>query len=61
MSTGQIEAQYNLSDDYFAEGLTIWNNSIIQLTWKKILDLFMTYKHCSKLVIFPTKEKAGNL
>ena len=35
MSTGQIEAQYNLSDDYFAEGLTIWNNSIIQLTWKE--------------------------
>ena len=35
METGQIETQYNLSDDYFAEGLTIWNNSIIQLTWKE--------------------------
>ena len=35
MSTGQIDTQYNLSDDYFAEGLTIWNNSIIQLTWKE--------------------------
>ena len=35
ISTGQIETQYNLSDDYFAEGLTIWNNSIIQLTWKE--------------------------
>ncbi len=35
ISTGQIESQYNLSDDYFAEGLTIWNNSIIQLTWKE--------------------------
>ena len=35
MSTGEIEVQYNLSDDYFAEGLTIWNNSIIQLTWKE--------------------------
>ena len=35
METGQIETQYNLSDVYFAEGLTIWNNSIIQLTWKE--------------------------
>ena len=35
METGQIETQYNLSDDYFAEGLTIWNNSVIQLTWKE--------------------------
>jgi len=35
MSTGEIELQYNLSEDYFAEGLTIYNDTIIQLTWRE--------------------------
>ena len=35
METGEIEAQYNLSEEYFGEGLTIWNNSVIQLTWRE--------------------------
>jgi len=34
MSSGQVEKIINLSDDYFAEGLAIVNNSLIQLTWK---------------------------
>jgi len=35
MKTGEIETQYNLSDDYFGEGLTIYNDTIIQLTWRE--------------------------
>ncbi len=35
MSTGEIEVQHNLSDEYFGEGLTIWNGSVIQLTWRE--------------------------
>jgi len=35
MKTGVIESQYNLSDDYFGEGLTIYNDTIIQLTWRE--------------------------
>ena len=35
MSTGEIEVQYNLSAEYFGEGLTIWNGSVIQLTWRE--------------------------
>ena len=39
MESGQIEAQYNLSDSFFGEGLTILNNTIIQLTWKENIAL----------------------
>tara|TARA_B100000214_G_scaffold278842_1_gene208585 strand:+ start:58769 stop:59800 length:1032 start_codon:yes stop_codon:yes gene_type:complete len=35
MSTGEIELQKNLEDSYFGEGLTINNDTIIQLTWKE--------------------------
>lgn len=35
MSTGEIEVQHDLSDEYFGEGLTIWNDSVIQLTWRE--------------------------
>jgi len=35
MSTGEIEVQHNLSNEYFGEGLTIWNGSVIQLTWRE--------------------------
>lgn len=32
--TGEIEYNYDLDKKYFAEGLTIFNNELIQLTWK---------------------------
>lgn len=35
MDTGNILMQYNLSDEYFGEGMTIFGDRIIQLTWKK--------------------------
>ena len=34
-STGLVEKMIQLSDDYFAEGLTIVNNTLVQLTWKE--------------------------
>ncbi len=34
MDTGNILMQYNLSDEYFGEGMTIFEDRIIQLTWK---------------------------
>lgn len=33
--TGEIIKNINLADEYFGEGLTILNNKIYQLTWKK--------------------------
>lgn len=32
--TGDIKQTFKLEDRYFAEGLTLWNNELIQLTWK---------------------------
>lgn len=32
--TGNVEYNYNLDNKYFAEGLTVFNNELIQLTWK---------------------------
>ncbi len=32
--TGRVVKKYNLPDQYFGEGLTIWKNSLIQLTWQ---------------------------
>ncbi len=34
-NTGTILKQYNLSAEFFGEGMTIFGDSIIQLTWKK--------------------------
>ena len=35
MTTGEVELQYDLPDEYFGEGLTIWNDSVVQLTWRE--------------------------
>ena len=35
ISTGEVEKIVNLTDEYFAEGIAIVNNSLIQLTWKE--------------------------
>ncbi len=35
MTTGEVELQRDLPDEYFGEGLTIWNGSVIQLTWRE--------------------------
>jgi glutaminyl-peptide cyclotransferase len=32
--TGRVRQIQNLSDSYFGEGITLWNDKIIQLTWK---------------------------
>ncbi|MDB4602642.1 glutaminyl-peptide cyclotransferase [Euryarchaeota archaeon] len=43
MSTGQIEKIVNLTDEYFAEGIAIINNSLIQLTWKENIGILYNY------------------
>lgn len=34
LSTGQIQKNYDVPADYFAEGLTVWGNTLVQLTWQ---------------------------
>lgn len=33
LETGTVLKIYNLDDSYFGEGITMWNNTLIQLTW----------------------------
>jgi glutamine cyclotransferase len=35
LETGRILQNYNLSNEFFGEGITIFNDKIIQLTWKE--------------------------
>ena len=34
LETGRIQRMQAVSDQYFAEGLTDWNNTLVQLTWQ---------------------------
>ncbi|NLX57067.1 MAG: glutaminyl-peptide cyclotransferase [Planctomycetaceae bacterium] len=34
LETGRVLQQHNLSADLFGEGITFWENQLIQLTWK---------------------------
>jgi glutamine cyclotransferase len=35
LETGAILQRYDLPDAFFGEGMTIWNDSIIQITWRE--------------------------
>ena len=37
MQSGKVEKQYNLSKEIFAEGLTVFNDTIYQLSWQNKL------------------------
>ena len=42
LTTGKILEQSFLGDQYFGEGITLWNNQIIQLTWYANLGFIYT-------------------
>tara|TARA_R110000868_G_C10813461_1_gene758045 strand:- start:135 stop:1169 length:1035 start_codon:yes stop_codon:yes gene_type:complete len=60
--TGAIIKNINLADEYFAEGLTILNNKIYQLTWQKgigfVYDL-NTFKKINSFKYGKSKEGWG--
>jgi glutamine cyclotransferase len=35
LETGEILQQINLSPDFFGEGLTLWDETLVQLTWQE--------------------------
>ncbi len=37
LETGEVLQQVTLSSDFFAEGLTVWEETLIQLTWRERL------------------------
>ncbi|MGA1283822.1 MAG: glutaminyl-peptide cyclotransferase [Prochlorothrix sp.] len=34
LATGEVQQQHNLEDRYFGEGLALWGDRLIQLTWR---------------------------
>jgi len=34
LETGEVQQQHNLEDRYFGEGLALWGDRLIQLTWR---------------------------
>ena len=36
LETGKIQQSYSMPVEYFGEGMTIWKNRLIQLTWKSM-------------------------
>ncbi len=34
LTTGNVEQQVDLDSTYFGEGITVWGDSIVQLTWR---------------------------
>jgi len=35
LETGQVRRRLNLADQYFAEGLVLWEDQLVQLTWRE--------------------------
>ncbi|MBM4094808.1 MAG: glutaminyl-peptide cyclotransferase [Planctomycetes bacterium] len=45
LETGRVVQQRDLAEQLFGEGITLWNNEIVQLTWKN--GYAITYDHAS--------------
>ena len=60
LKSGKILKQYDLSDEYFGEGITIFNNKIHQLTWKKGIGFVYNIETFEKEKEFKyTKSREG--
>ncbi len=58
--TGKIIKKYNLPKQYFGEGITIWNDSIIWLTWQSKKGFVFNKKTFEQIGSFPYgKSKEG--
>jgi len=59
METGKVLKQIPLGDDYFGEGMTIWGDNIIVITWKKRVGFVFDKKTFEKKSEFKFKTKNG--
>ena len=60
--TGKVLKNINLADEYFGEGLTIFNNKIYQLTWQKDIGFVYdvnTFKKLNSFKYGQSKEGWG--
>ncbi|HKJ07264.1 MAG TPA: glutaminyl-peptide cyclotransferase [Flavobacteriaceae bacterium] len=56
LETGKVLKQIDLDDQYFGEGITILNNKIYQLTWRKGVGFVYDLKSFKKITEFSYKR-----
>jgi len=52
LETGQVLRIHHLPDRYFAEGMTVWQNKIIQLTWRSKIGFVYNLNNFEPLTHF---------
>jgi glutamine cyclotransferase len=52
LETGQVLRIHHLPNRYFAEGMTVWQNKIIQLTWRSKIGFVYNLKNFEPLTHF---------
>ena len=53
LTTGKVLRELKLKADYFAEGLTSWQNTLVQLTWKNGVGFIYDRESFKYLQTFP--------
>jgi len=56
IETGKVLQKYDFDKQYFGEGMTIFNNKIYLLTWKKMMGFIFDLESFEKLGEFPYKQ-----
>lgn len=59
MKTGKVLKEVPLGSQYFGEGMTIWKDNIVVLTWKKRLGFVFDKKTFKKKEEFPFRTANG--
>jgi glutamine cyclotransferase len=59
METGQVLKAVPLGNEYFGEGMTIWGDNIIVLTWKKQTGFIFDKETFEKKGTFPFETENG--
>lgn len=59
LTTGKVQKEQKLSDEYFGEGLTVLNDKIYVLTWREKTGMVFDKNSFKQLKTFPIYTKEG--
>ncbi len=59
LDTGEVLQQQPLDSKYFGEGITVWRDMIVQLTWQSEIGFVYDKATFKQLKTFSTQERAG--
>jgi glutamine cyclotransferase len=52
LETGRIQKIYRMPAKYFGEGMTIWKNQLVQLTWKSMVGFVYNKSNFNQIGVF---------